>query len=108
MRGERELVNGVRSVMGPANPVPAGAYEGDTTYLADLADRVTALRSAAVSHDRRGSSTWRLVAPALSGLAVVAVVVSLTLAAGQGPAARRSTGGASAVTSLPRFYVTVN
>lgn len=126
MRGEDQLLNRIRSVMAPANPVSADAYEGDTGYFADLAERITTRRSAGLvvfeqparrrvrpsppGQDGRGSTAWRLVAPALSGLAVVAVVVSLTLVAGQRPAARRPGGGVTAAgaTALPRFYITIN
>ena len=126
MRGELELVNAIRAVLAPANPVPAGDFEGDARFEADIAGRVTALRSAGLAafdqpepsrasqraiglDGGRGRTTWRLVAPALSGLAVVAVVVGLALAAGQGPAARRSSSGPSAgAAPLPRYYITIN
>jgi hypothetical protein len=124
MKGERELVSKIRSVMEPANPVPVGACESDTLYQADVADRIAELRlsehrfseHARDSRDKREGSrsadAWRVAAPVLSGLAVVAVVVSLALAGGSvGQSAGHHDGKGPAVgtaAGLPRYYVTIN
>src|SRR5215472_2872183 len=181
MKGERELVNKIRSVMEPVNPVPVSAFESDTLYQADVADRIAELRLSehrfsenGLSQDglsengysadggprrasrprmagrprgatrprmagrprgatrRRGvdlpgwpgragwpawdrarpSHAWRVTAPVLSGLAVAAVVVILTLAGGStGRSAGQGHGTGPAVgtaAGLPRYYVTIN
>ena len=118
MKGQRDLVNNIRSVMEPVNPVPASAYESDTLYQADLADRIAELRLSEQTQpgrDRRegsrGAGAWRVAAPALSGLAVVAVVVSLALAGGSAnhsAGQHHLTGPAAAAGSPPRYYVTIN
>lgn len=135
MREERALVNKIRLVMEPVNPVPAGAHDSDVLYQADLASRIAALRQSdhglsehafsenGVSENGvsvggrlrlagrdggRGAGVWRAAAPVLSGLAVVAVVVSLTLA-GRSPGEPRHTGPATGgAVSLPRYYLTIN
>jgi hypothetical protein len=144
MNGQRELVNKIRSVMEPANPVPASTY-GDVRYQADVADRIAALRlsenalserrfsergfsgngfsengfsvdgTSAAGRSRRsghngirGAGAWRVAAPVLSGLAVAAIVVGVTLAgrsAGEPKHPRPAVGTAAA---LPRYYVTIN
>jgi hypothetical protein len=112
MKGEQELVNKIRSVMEPANPVPVSAYESDVLYQADLADRIAALRRQPRRRGRDGARSavaWRVVAPALSGLAVVAVALSLALAgASAGRSPDRTGPAAGSAAGLPRYYVTIN
>ncbi|HEY3905260.1 MAG TPA: hypothetical protein VGM14_15225 [Streptosporangiaceae bacterium] len=128
MRGERVLVNQIRELMEPGNPAPATGCQGEVPYQEEIAALLAELRSAPpeltepVAADpvpvdpagdrpgrRRGRGTaWRVLAPVLSGLAVVAVVTGLTIAAGQGPARRGGGPLAPVAASLPQFYVTVN
>lgn len=88
----RALVDEVRSVMAPARPVTLTAFHGQEH------DWVRPVQPA------RTSGRWRVLAPALSGLAVIAVVAGLTLVGGSAPPP--PSAGASG--SLPRFYVTIN
>src|SRR5262249_11288886 len=129
MRGERALVDQIRELMEPSNPVPATMYQDQAPYQEQIATLLTELRSAppefldpepvAATHGRRDRISraegrrrevaWRVLAPVLSGLAVVAVVTSLTIAAGQGPTRSGDTGPTtSGAMALPTFYVTVN
>ena len=128
MRGERVLVNQIRELMEPGNPAPATSCQGEVPYQEEIAALLAELRSAppeltepaAVDPApvdpagdrpgrRRGRDTaWRVLAPVLSGLAVIAVVTSLTIAAGQGPARRGGGAPTPVAASLPPFYVTVN
>jgi hypothetical protein len=86
------LVDEVRSVMAPARPVTSTAFqawEHDWVRPAQAAGNL---------------GRWRVLAPVLSGLAVIAVVMGLTLVGGSAP----PPSSAGAPDSLPRFYVTIN
>jgi hypothetical protein len=121
---DRSLVSEIRSVMAPANPFPAPAADHDLRLEPDLAARIESLRADPVGYaEPKGSRSgrerpnpsrtraviWRVAAPALSGLAVAVVVVSLALAGGSTakPAGTRP-AGSSGAGPLPRFYVTIN
>jgi hypothetical protein len=123
MRGESVLVNQIRELMEPSNPVPATTDQDEAPYQAEIAAVLTELRHAppelteaelaGLERDRPGrrrgrDAAWRILAPVLSGLAVIAVITSLMVVAGPGPS--RSKGGppVPSATSLPPFYVTVN
>ncbi len=128
MRAESTLVTRIRELMEPSNPVPSTRYQGEAPYQAEIAAALTQWRSEPLDLSepelvdpaperptrrptrRRGrDSAWRVLAPVLSGLAVVAVVTGLTIAAG--PAPGRSKGGPGPTTSsavaLPRYFATV-
>ncbi len=148
MMDERNLVDQIRSVMAPANPVSASSYQGDQLYQAETTARMNAMLSAdpttfqpeeasplaapgrRTDRANRANRTyrphapaWRFLAPALSGFAVVAIALTLSLASGSaarpsapGSAASQtgrttsgtggSTGGATA--PMPRYILTVN
>lgn len=78
-------------MMAPLNPV------APTAFQAQEHDWVTPAQPA------RNLGRWRVLAPALSGLSVIAVVVGVTLAGGA--AHPRTAAGSGAP---PRFYVTLN
>lgn len=101
--GWARRVRSAAAVAGPAEP-PTYQLPGSDQVGRDRSDRRSRLGRAGA----RGRS-WRVLAPALSGLAVVAVVVALTMAGGSS-AKRTETGPAASagVGALPRFYVTVN
>ena len=126
MIGERALVNKIRELTESSNPVPANVYQDEAPHQAEIAALLTELRLAPPGlpdqqfvdpapasalrspHGRKRRDTaWRVLAPVLSGLAVVAVVTALTVAAGQGPS--RSKGGPQTptATALPRYFATV-
>lgn len=126
MRGELVLVNRIRELMESSNPVPANVYQDEAPHQAEVAALLTELRLAPPElpdqqfvdpipadalrspHSRKRRDTaWRVLAPVLSGLAVVAVVTALTVAAGQEPS--RSKGGPQTPTAaaLPRYFATV-
>jgi hypothetical protein len=127
MRGERVLVNQIRDLMEGSDPVPPNVYQGEAPYQAEIAALLTELRFAppelenqqfvdpvpadALRSPRgrgRRDTAWRVLAPVLSGLAVVAVVTSLTVAAGQGPSRSKSGPGATTASApLPRYFATV-
>ncbi|HET7018637.1 MAG TPA: hypothetical protein VFI65_32260 [Streptosporangiaceae bacterium] len=120
MRGERVLVNQIRELMEPSNPVPATRYQGEAPYQVEIAALLTDLRSAPPEEaapvdpvrDRPGrrrgrDTTWRVLAPVLSGLAVIAVVTSLTVAAGQEPSRSKSGPRTPTAAGLPRYFATV-
>jgi hypothetical protein len=109
-----------------SDPVPPNVYQGEAPHQAEIAALLTELRFAppeledqqfvdpvpvdALRSPRgrgRRDTAWRVLAPVLSGLAVVAVVTALTVAAGQGPG--RSKGGPQTPTAaaLPRYFATV-
>jgi hypothetical protein len=79
-------------MMAPINPVAPSAFETQEQ------DWVRPAQPA------RSTGRWRVLAPALSGISVIAIVLGVTLAGGtqQRPSA---TGGSDA---LPKFYVTIN
>ena len=115
-----------RALTAAANPLPASACENDSRAVTEIAERLTILRSAEPAGwqqpDRPTRTflkpgrpagpgqarriTWRLAAPVLSGLAVAAVLVSLTMAGGAAPARDRAV--APSVPARPRYYVTIN
>ncbi len=129
---DRNLVSHIRAVMGPANPVPVTAFEGELDSPARLAGQLAELRAAALpgfdepdagqagprgQAGRRGQPgqrgrAWRVLAPALSGIAVVAIAVSaVSLAAGAGAARpqRPSAGaGGNPEAGMPPVYLTLN
>jgi hypothetical protein len=123
MKGERMLVNQIRELMEPSNPVPAAGHQGEAPYQAEIAALLTELRSAPPEETepalvdpvrdrpnrrRRRDTAWRVLAPVLSGLAVIAVVTSLTVAAGRGPGRSKDDPGAPpASAALPRYFATV-
>jgi hypothetical protein len=78
-------------MMAPINPVAPSAFE------AQEQDWVRPAQPA------RRPGRWRVLAPALSGVSVIAIVLGVTLAGGT---QRPSTAGGSG--ALPKFYVTVN
>ncbi|HEY3906621.1 MAG TPA: hypothetical protein VGM14_22110 [Streptosporangiaceae bacterium] len=85
------LLDEVRSMLAPINPVAPSAFEGQEQ------DWVRPAQPA------RSAGRWRVLAPALSGVSVIAIVLGVTLVGGaQRP---NSAGGSGA---LPKFYVTVN
>jgi hypothetical protein len=132
MRVERVLVNQIRELMEPSNPAPATSYQGEVLHQEEIAALLAELQAAPPeltepaaldrvpvdpAGDRPGrrrgrrrgrDTTWRVLAPVLSGLAVIAVVIGLTIAAGQGPALRGIGPETPGAASLPPFYVTVN
>lgn len=81
-------------MMAPINPVAPSAYQGQEQDW---------VRPAQPS---RATGRWRILAPAFSGLAVIAVVAGLTLASGG--AGRPRAAGSSGAGAPPRFYVTLN
>jgi hypothetical protein len=115
-----------RALTAAANPLPASACENDSRAVTEIAERLTILRSAEPAGwqqpDRPTRTflkpgrpaglgqarriTGRLAAPVLSGLAVAAVLVSLTMAGGAAPARDRAV--APSVPARPRYYVTIN
>jgi hypothetical protein len=126
MRSERALVNQIRGLMESSNPVPADVYQGEAPYQTEIAALLTELRFAppepadqpvgdpvpvtrrAPRNSRRRQTTWRVLGPVLSGLAVVAVVTSLTVAAGQVPSRLNGGPQSPAAATLPRFFATIN
>ncbi|HEY3905258.1 MAG TPA: hypothetical protein VGM14_15215 [Streptosporangiaceae bacterium] len=125
MRGERLLVNRIRELVESSNPVPANVYQDEAPHQAEIAALLTELRLAPPElphqqfvdpipadakrspHGRKRRDTaWRVLAPVLSGLAVVAVVTALTVAAGQGPGSK-STPQTPTAAALPRYFVTI-
>jgi hypothetical protein len=95
--GERALVDGVRSVMAPGNPVPADAFSDDQPGW------LRPLRADGGQHGR-----WRVIAPVLSGVAVVAVVVGLVLAGGAAPRKPPTNPVTPEGSGPPPYYVTIN
>lgn len=109
MRGERALVNRIRELTESSNPVPANVYQDEAPHQAEIAALLTELRLAPPEppdqqfvdpipadalrspHSRKRRDTvWRVLAPVLSGFAVVAVVTALTVAAGRDRAGLRA------------------
>lgn len=90
---QQALLAEVRSMLAPANPVAPTAFQGGEQ------DWIRPMRAERM----RTSGRWRLLAPALSGLAVIGVVTGVTLAGGAAPS--RPLAGPAAP---PRFYVTIN
>jgi hypothetical protein len=126
MRGERVLVNQIRELMESSNPVPANVYQDEAPHQAEIAALLTELRLAPPEppdqqfvdpipadalrspHSRKRRDTvWRVLAPVLSGFAVVAVVTALTIAAGQGPSRTKGGPQTPTATALPRYFATV-
>ena len=98
-----------RALTAAANPLPVSACENDSRAVTEIAERLTILRSAEpagwqqpdrptrtflkpgrpAGPGQARRTTWRLAAPVLSGLAVAAVLVSLTMAGAGGTHAAR-------------------
>lgn len=133
MINERNLTHRIRAAMAPANPVPATAYESaevDVPRIADLIafDNLEPQGSPGIDvipgsrlgrpgrsehagcSERAGrrSPTWRVLAPALSGVAVIGVAVSLALVSSAAPG--RSAAGVdnAALAKMPSAYLSVN
>jgi hypothetical protein len=87
------LLDEVHSMLAPANPVAPAAFEGEEH------DWIRPVQA------EKNRGRWRVLAPALSGLAVTAVVAGLALAGGARP---NSGGGSGPLGGLPRFYLTMN
>ncbi|HET9895217.1 MAG TPA: hypothetical protein VFQ44_09815 [Streptosporangiaceae bacterium] len=124
---ERNLVSQIRSVMGPGNPAPLTGCEGDPVPQTWLAAQIAELRVADLaavdepelrfpaSAGGRGDHglgsrgpTWRVLAPALSVLAVVAVAVSLAVSAATTPRQQVPGSASSPASGAPPFYLTIN
>jgi hypothetical protein len=122
MKGECALVNQIRELMEPSNPVPTTGGQGEAPYQEEIAALLSELRTASQElaelapvdqmrdqpGRRRGRDiAWRVLAPVLSGLAVITIITSLTVVVGPRPS-RRSDPPPPVVTPLPPFYVTIN
>ena len=105
---------------------PENVYQDEAPHQAEIAALLTELRLAPPEppdqqfvdpvpadalrspHSRKRRDTaWRVLAPVLSGFAVVAVVTALTVAAGQGPSRSKSTSQTPTATALPPYFATV-
>jgi|HubBroStandDraft_1064217.scaffolds.fasta_scaffold09724_5 hypothetical protein len=109
---EDQLIDQIRSVMAPANPVPGAAFASDPGRMAGIGDRIEAFRSGerrqvGPAPRRERGRAVRVLGPVLSGLAVLGVVAGLALAAGPfaGP---KPAGQAGSGTGMPPFYVSID
>lgn len=125
MMNDRNLVRHIRAVMAPANPVPASAFQSERADVPNLTDllsfdeaqprpvaepRIGRDDRAERSRTRSRTPAWRVLAPALSGLAVVAVTVSVVALASTATPHRTggTTAAGSAAAGFPAMYLTVN
>lgn len=119
MINQRTLIHHVHAVMAPGNPVPRTACQSEEAGVPRVSELLAfdeaepqpasvGIRSGG-GRERaaRGGVTWRVLAPALSGAAVIAVVAGLALA--NVTSAHPGPGGASSASAgVPAMYLTIN